>query len=283
MTPTKIEIPYNGERFFIDIAEGNTVRLNSVYEIAGSPNNQDPRQWSRLPATKKLMKSINVEKSHILKTQRGVGGGTWAHWQLALSYAQYLSPELHLAVNQVFKERLEETLDPELGITRSRKRAIKRWRKFGMDDTHIETRSKSVDVRNGFTDTLQDHNVSGNGYAICTNNIYRPILGGNAKEIRIEKGLKKNENIRDSISIVELGAIMYAEILATDKIKRENKQGNNQCAIACLKSGMNLKELVDNHEKSITSNNISSTIPIKSGKDILITKIQKIQERSKNL
>ena len=101
MQLSSIEIPYNGQSFLIDIADGKMVNLNRIFEISGSPKNQDPRQWVRLPTTKKLIESMNVEKSHILKTRRGEGGGTWSHWKLALSYAQYLSPELHLSVNQV--------------------------------------------------------------------------------------------------------------------------------------------------------------------------------------
>lgn len=108
------------------------VSLNRIYEISGSPKNQDPRQWSRLPVTKILIEPMNVEKSHILKAKRGEGGGNWVHWLLAVSYAQYLSLDLHLAVNQVFKERLEEAIDPdpdpELGIARSRERAKVAWK-----------------------------------------------------------------------------------------------------------------------------------------------------------
>ena len=32
------------------------------------------------------------------------GGGTLAHWQIGLAYAQYLSPELHMICNQIVKD-----------------------------------------------------------------------------------------------------------------------------------------------------------------------------------
>lgn len=35
------------------------------------------------------------------------GGNTFAHWQIALAYAKYLSPEFHMWCNQVVRERME--------------------------------------------------------------------------------------------------------------------------------------------------------------------------------
>lgn len=73
MKPTLLEIPYNGQSFLIDIAEGNMVSLNKLYDIAGAPSNQDPSQWVRLEITKKLIESTNMGKTHIYKTKRGIG------------------------------------------------------------------------------------------------------------------------------------------------------------------------------------------------------------------
>lgn len=152
-----------------------------------------------------------------------------------------------------------------------------------MDDEHIEVRLKSIYVRNSFTKTLQSRNVKGFGYVNCTNNIYIPILGGEAKNIREQKGLKKNANIRDNISMVELGSVMFAEILASDKIKREGRQGNNQCAIACLKSGMSVKDLVDKHEQSISFNEKQHiTTDQRSENNYLADRVRLMEEKSKN-
>lgn len=117
-------MPYNGEKFFIDITDGNMSSLNRIHKISGAPKNQDRRRWIRLENTKKLIKSINVDETHILRTKRGIGWGIFAHGKLALYYVQYLSPELHLAINQVFKERLEEAADTELEINRSHDTAV---------------------------------------------------------------------------------------------------------------------------------------------------------------
>jgi len=248
------------------------ISLNDMWVAAGCPEGKlDPRRWGQNPCEKTsgssgkisisggpgyefiefIAKSLNVNAGDIYKTRRGKHGGTWVHWQIALAYAKYLSPEFHAWANQAIKDRIEEDHNPELGITRSRDRAIENWRKQGKDDDYIAARIKGIDARNGFTGTLKDHNVSGAGYGICTNNIYQPILGGSAGDIKRQKGLPQKANLRDNMSSVELGGVMFAEILAADKIKREGRQGNNSCASACLGAAMNIKTVIDKHENAL--------------------------------
>ena len=59
-------------------------------------------------------KFLNVGKSHIIKTKRGKGGGTYGVKQVALEYAQYLDPDLAVLVNEVFFQRIEEEKNPDL-------------------------------------------------------------------------------------------------------------------------------------------------------------------------
>jgi len=223
MTPTKIEVPYNGQSFFIDIAEGKMVNLNRIYEISGASSGKDPRRWKSLESTKTLIKSINVGESDILKTKRGENGGTWAHWQLALSYAQYLSSELHLAVNQVFKERLEETVNPELGVTRSRERAIKNWKNQGHDDRWIAKREQHTDTRKIYVETLIEHDVKPNHeIGVCTNKIYKGLFGKDKSEIEksireSNPNLPKTINIRDHAKLSSIAAIGLAEALGNSQ------------------------------------------------------------------
>jgi hypothetical protein len=243
MKPPIIEIPYNGQSFFIDIADGNMVSLNRIYEISGSPKNQDPSQWIRLEATKKVIESLNMDETHILKTKRGIGGGTVTHWQLALSYAQYLSPELHLVVNRVFKERLEESIDPELGIDRSLERSISKWRSQGHDEKWIADRIHNANNRTVYVDTLLNHDVKPNHeLGICTNQIYQGIFGkdknGIEKEIRDKApGLPKNINIRDHAKRSSIAAIGLAEALAAEDIETLDIRGVAKCAEVSFDKG----------------------------------------------
>jgi hypothetical protein len=252
-------MPHNVEPIFygdVEVRDKNgLISLTDMWIAADKPfGKHEPILWGLEVGSEFIdfiAKKYNVGRENVYKTSRGKFGGVWAHWQIALDYAKYLSPEFHAWANQVIKERVEEDHDPELGIERSRDRAINTWKKQGKDDANIQTRINGIKVRNVFTDTLKKSGVENSGYAICTNNIYKPILGGTASEIRTAKGLSKKANVRDEMSTVELAGTMFAEALATDKIKREKREGLNQCASACLKSGMDIKLTLDKHEASI--------------------------------
>ena len=84
------------------------VSLTDLWKAADSPDNKNPNEWIRYAGAEfieELSKKLNTGITHIITSKRGKGGGTWAHWQVALAYAKYLSPELHMFVNQCFMER----------------------------------------------------------------------------------------------------------------------------------------------------------------------------------
>ncbi|MGZ8172787.1 MULTISPECIES: KilA-N domain-containing protein [Methylobacter] len=281
MQLSNIEVPYNGQSFFIDIAEGKMVSLNRIYEISDSPKNQDPRQWTRLPSTKILIESMNVEKSHILKTKRGEGGGTWAHWQIALSYAHYLSPELHLAVNQVFKERLEENIDPELGISRSRERALKNWKNQGHDEKWIADRDHHAETRKTYVKTLIEHDVKPNHeIGVCTNKIYKGLFGKNKseieKDIREKKpSLPKKINIRDHAKRSSIAAIGLAEALASEEIEESDVRGVSDCSQVSFDKGQSVRLALDDSRSKSTKKSTSEPVDEE--------KKEKYKERIKDL
>ena len=49
----------------------------------------------------------DLDTDGFVATVRGRHGGTWAHWQLALPYARYLSPAFHLWCNTVVRAAME--------------------------------------------------------------------------------------------------------------------------------------------------------------------------------
>jgi hypothetical protein len=58
---------------------------------------------------------LDCDSDGLVATLRGRLGGTWAHWQLALSYARYLSPQFHLWCNTVVRSAMEHLDGPEAG------------------------------------------------------------------------------------------------------------------------------------------------------------------------
>jgi len=59
---------------------------------------------------------LNAEESGIIHTTRGRNGSTYVHLQIALECAQYLHPNLAVAVNQVFLEWQQERKNMELAV-----------------------------------------------------------------------------------------------------------------------------------------------------------------------
>jgi len=247
MPEKSLKIPFNGSEFFINIADGNMVKLNHIYEISGSERGKKPAEWNKLESTKNLIKSIKRDETPIIKTKRGTGGGTWAHWQLALSYAQYLSPELHGIVNNVFKERLEETIDPELGIDRSKERARKAWKAQGKSDKWITEREQGKYIHGVYVETLIEHEVKpGPEIGRCTNQIYKGLFrtdkAGLEKSIRERNpDLPKKINVRDHAKLSSIAAISLSEALSSERIDEVNAIGVNECSSISLEKATSVR------------------------------------------
>ena len=186
-----------------------------------------------------VAKSLNTEASRIYKTTRGKHGGTYAHWKIALAYAQYLSHELHERILETYArvESGDKTLAVEI-IEKQKKPEDAEW---------IANRANAVVARNKFTKCLQEHGVT-KGYEIagCTNAVYQGMFEKTAKEIREERNLPANANLRDSMDETELLSIALAENLAKRKIQTTNSQGYVQCKTRCLDASKIIADAVRN-------------------------------------
>lgn len=127
---------------------------------------------------------------------------------------------------QVGRERIEETIDPELIIDR----ALETYLRKGYTREWINQRLQAIQVRKELTDEWQDRGVQkGIEYAILTDEITRAWSGMNTRQYKRLKGLKK-ENLRDNMSTTEIVLNMLGET-ATRDISREARPetfGENQ-------------------------------------------------------
>ena len=100
---------------------------------------------------------------------------------------------------RVGRERIEETIDPELTIDR----AFETYRKKGYSTEWIQQRLLSIRIRNNLTDEWDKRGVQkGVEYAILTDEITKAWSGMKTREYKNLKGLKK-ENLRDNMSDLE--------------------------------------------------------------------------------
>lgn len=126
-------------------------------------------------------------------------------------------------------ERLEETADPELAITR----ALKTYLQKGYSREWINQRLKSIEIRKALTDEWEKRGVKeGLEFAILTNEITKAWTGLTTKEYKKLKDLKK-ENLRDHMTNLELVLNMLAETATTEiSEKREPKNLNENKDVA---------------------------------------------------
>lgn len=121
---------------------------------------------------------------------------------------------------QVGRERIEETIDPELTI----ERALETYLRKGYSREWINQRLQAIQVRKELTDEWQDRGVrKGIEYAILTDEITRAWAGMSTRQYKRLKGLKK-ENLRDNMSTTEVILNMLAETATKDISKQAQPQ-----------------------------------------------------------
>ena len=130
------------------------------------------------------------------------------------------SPEAEpfkLWLAQVGRERIEETIDPELTIDR----ALETYLKKGYSREWINQRLQAIQVRKELTDEWDARGVQkGVEYAILTDEISRAWSGMSTRQYKNLKGLKK-ENLRDNMTTLELVLNMLAEATTTEISKQK--------------------------------------------------------------
>lgn len=113
MTTNHIAVPalvFNG----VEIHDRNEMLcLTDMWRAAGAVEAKRPSNWTRKEGAEfieHVSLILNMPHGHI-QTQRGGSGAgrgaTYAHWQIGLAYAKYLSPEFHMWCNTVVRERME--------------------------------------------------------------------------------------------------------------------------------------------------------------------------------
>ena len=122
---------------------------------------------------------------------------------------------------QVGRERIEETINPELTIDR----ALETYLKKGYSREWINQRLQAIQVRKELTDEWDARGVQmGKEYAILTDEITKAWSGMNTRQYKNLKGLKK-EKLRDNMTTLELVLNMLAEATTTEISKQKAPEG----------------------------------------------------------
>ena len=122
---------------------------------------------------------------------------------------------------QVGKERLDETIDPQIAI----ERAVETYRKQGYSEKWIKQRMNSIDARNELTAEWHRAGIeSSKDFAALTNVLTKAWSGLTVGQYKDLKGLHK-ENLRDNMTTTELALNMLAEASAAELSKDKNPKG----------------------------------------------------------
>ena len=205
----------------------------SIVDVVGvltdSPDyNTGRKYWNKLKQRLKDEGSELVTNCHQLKMRAADGKNRLtdvADTEQLLRIIQSIpSPKAEpfkLWLAQVGRERMEETIDPELTIDR----ALETYLKIGYSRAWINQRLQAIQVRKELTDEWDARGVQkGVEYAILTDEITKAWSGMNTRQYKNLKGLKK-ENLRDNMTTLELVLNMLAEATTTEISRQKAPEG----------------------------------------------------------
>lgn len=226
----------------IKLFEGNKIRSSwdrekeewffSIVDIIGIlTDSKNPRRyWSDLKRKMKDEEGADQLYGNIVQLKMKASDGKMRNTDVAdiqgifriiQSVPSPKAEPFKMWLAEVGKERIDETIDPEITIDR----ALVTYLKKGYTREWINQRLQAIQVRKELTDSWQDHGVTqGKEYAILTNEISKAWSGMTTRQHKELKGLKK-ENLRDNMSTTELILNMLAETATKDIAESTNPQG----------------------------------------------------------
>ena len=134
---------------------------------------------------------------------------------------------------KVGRERIEETLDPELIA----ERLVATYERKGYTREWINQRLMAISARKELTDEWKDRGVKqGMEYAILTDELTKAWSGMTTRQYKTLKGLKK-ESLRDNMSTTELTLNQLAEVATKELSKKEHPVGFEQSKDVARRGG----------------------------------------------
>ena len=160
---------------------------------------------------------------------------------------------------QVGAERIEETIDPEQGISR----ALETYLKKGYSPEWVNQRLQAISVRKELTDEWTERGVSkGSEFAILTDEISQAWSGMTTRQYKNHKGLTK-ENLRDNMSTLELVLNMLAEATTTELSKAEEPEAFDESKEIARRGG----SVAGNARKEIEAQTGKPVVTSKNARD----------------
>lgn len=230
--------------------DSDFVSATDMWKLVGRPKTKQPNDWLRLITTGESIAYITKDLQtkgegkppfKLVKVVRGRNGYVFIHYQLALQYAAYLSPEIRQAIFSTFERVFKADITLAAQIYDRATIEQQKW---------LDTRNKGKKYRSDLTDCLYQHNVTKpKEFGTCTNRVYMGLFKKNADQLRIEQEKREaalvGTNTRDRMTTQELASVGFAELLSTKRIEKHNSQGVTECASQCYRAGQDVAALLN--------------------------------------
>jgi len=192
-----------------------------------------------------LAETSEIRTFDLIESRQGQGGGTWVHPQVAIDLARWISADFAVWMDGFMIDAFDNPAKVVNELSRNLSDEENEW---------LEARLNAKRTRHTFTDQLKQFGVVRDGYGRCTNAIYRPILGADAKTLKLQVADKKSlpvksVNPRDHMTIKELNDVELAERVAVGQLHLYEASGNNEAERIVRKSSEYTRKLLDGEIK----------------------------------
>ena len=227
----------------------------SIVDVVGvlSESVDGRKYWNKLKQRLKEEGNELVTNCHQLKLKAADGkrrltdvATTEELFRIIQSIPSKKAEPFKLWLAQVGRERIEETLDPELIA----ERLVSTYERLGYSNEWINQRLQAISARKELTDEWKERGVrKGKEYAILTDEITNTWSGLTTRQYKNLKGLKK-ESLRDNMSTLELALNMVAEAATTEISKKTKPDGLEANKVVARAGGSAAKAAKDSIEIS---------------------------------
>ena len=209
--------------------------------IAVLTESKDPSAyWRKLKQRLKAEGNETVTNCHGLKLKAPDGkrritdvANTEQLLRLIQSIPLKKAEPFKLWLAEVGKDRIEETLDPELIA----ERLVSTYERLGYTREWINQRLQAISARKELTDEWKDRGITqSRDYAILTDELTRAWSGMSTRQYKNLKGLKK-ESLRDNMSTTELTLNQLAEVATRELSQQEQPIGFEQSRSIAQRGG----------------------------------------------
>ena len=212
-------------------------------------NSRDPKQYiNKLRKRDLFLNEGWVQIVHTLKMETNGGkqrincADTEGILRIIQSIPSTKAEPFKRWLSKVGSERIEEINNPELAMKRMREL----YEKKGYSKSWIAQRERGIATRNSLTDEWNDRGAKTSiDYAILTNEIYKSGFGITAGEYRDIKQIHESQNLRDSMTNIELALTNLGEAAAV-----EIHQKNDSYGMINLKTDVNSAGKIMNKAKT---------------------------------